>query len=270
MSTDHRSRKALKLVQLTDTHLGEQPGTPLLGLDTDLSFGHVIERVRQDHPNLDLLLATGDLSDQGSLAAYRRFMALTDNLAQSSLWLPGNHDIPSMMHEVAVGQMAGSKELAGWRIIMLDSSVAGKVSGELQAEQLDFLEQQLQQSAAAGQHVLVSLHHQPVPVGCAWLDQQSVADAGDFFTILDQFSHVRAVLWGHVHQQFESERRGVQLLASPSTCVQFAANSDDFKLDRQAPGFRWLDLHSNGRIESGVTRISDVAFDIDYDITEGY
>ena len=42
------------------------------------------------------------------------------------------------------------------------------------------------------------------------------------FEVLDRFSCVKALLWGHIHQAFDSERRGVRLLATPSTGVQFA------------------------------------------------
>jgi Icc protein len=104
------------------------------------------------------------------------------------------------------------------------------------------------------------LHHQPVEIGCDWLDQQMVSDADTFFDILDQYPGVRGVLWGHVHQEFDRQRNGVRLLASPSTCVQFAVGSAKFKADDQPPGYRWLELHSDGRIETAVSRVRDVKF----------
>jgi Icc protein len=111
--------------------------------------------------------------------------------------------------------------------------------------------------------VLVCLHHQPVPVGCAWLDDQMVADADALFTFLDRHQSVRGVLWGHVHQALDRERNGVALMASPSTCVQFAPGQIDFKADTAAPGYRWLELHPDGRIRTGISRVTDVVFDVD-------
>jgi Icc protein len=52
-------------------------------------------------------------------------------------------------------------------------------------------------------------------------------------------------------------------MASPSTCIQFAPNSEDFKLDERAPGYRWLRLHDDGRIETGVSRIDASLFPVD-------
>jgi Icc protein len=64
-------------------------------------------------------------------------------------------------------------------------------------------------------------------------------------------------------------RNGVRLLGSPSTCVQFAPGSEHFKVGDQAPGYRWLRLHPDGGLETGVSRVADIAFDIDYNV-RGY
>jgi Icc protein len=116
-----------------------------------------------------------------------------------------------------------------------------------------------------GRHTLVCLHHQPVAIGCEWLDQQRVADADAFFNVLDRYTGIKAVLWGHVHQEIDRIRNGVRLLASPSTCVQFAPGSERFKVDDQPPGYRWLELHSDGRVETGVSRVWDTQFTVDLD-----
>jgi Icc protein len=146
---------------------------------------------------------------------------------------------------------------------MLDSQVPGQVGGELGADQIARLSECLELARQQSRHVLVCLHHQPVPVGCAWLDDQMVADADALFTFLDRHDAVKGVLWGHVHQALDRERNGVSLMASPSTCVQFAPGQIDFKADTAAPGYRWLALHPDGRIETGISRVTDVVFDVD-------
>ena len=52
---------------------------------------------------------------------------------------------------------------------------------------------------------------------------------------------------------------------SPSTCVQFAPGSKSFKVDNQPPGYRWLELHIDGRLETGVSRVLDTQFTVDLD-----
>jgi len=159
--------------------------------------------------------------------------------------------------------------VARWQILMLDSQVPGEVGGELGDAELARLDSALQAARDGGLYTLVCLHHQPVPIGCDWLDEQMVADAPAFFQVLDRYPAVRGVLWGHVHQQVDRERNGASLMASPSTCVQFAPGSPGFKADDEPPGYRWLDLHPDGSIDTGVSRVRDVEFTVDLD-SSGY
>ena len=68
------------LVQLSDSHLFAEAGGKLLGMDTCDSLRQVIEQMQQEQPDIDLILATGDLSQDGSQASYERFRSLTDSL----------------------------------------------------------------------------------------------------------------------------------------------------------------------------------------------
>ena len=47
----------------------------------------------------------------------------------------------------------------------------------------------------------------------------------------------------------------LRILASPSTCFQFAPGSERFTLDDAEPGWRWLTLHADGAIETRVGRL---------------
>ena len=261
----------VRVVQLTDTHLCAKRGGTLLGMDTDHSLQAVIDQVAQERATPDLLLGTGDLSDGGARQAYER---LQDYFAQFScpgFWLPGNHDDRATMQAAAAGTLRLCPEvrLARWQIVLLDSQVPGEVGGRLGEAELARLDASLDAARADKLFTLVCLHHQPVAIGCEWLDEQMVSDAESFFAVLDQYSGVRGVLWGHVHQQIDRRRGAVQLMASPSTCVQFAPGSRDFKADDLPPGYRWLDLHPDGRIESEVCRVWDVQFNVELD-SDGY
>jgi 3',5'-cyclic-AMP phosphodiesterase len=257
----------VRVVQLTDTHLCQVRGGTLLGMDTDHSLQSVIDLVKKERSAVDLLLGTGDLADGGAGPAYERLQQYFDQLTTDNYWLPGNHDCRAKMAVAATSDMRLCREIrAGrWQILLLDSQVPGQVGGGLGAPELALLEQALLSAQELNLHTLVCLHHQPVVIGCDWLDQQMVSDAPAFFDVLDRFPGVRAVLWGHVHQEIDRQRNGVRLLASPSTCVQFAPGSAKFKADDQPPGYRWLDLHSDGRVETAVSRVRDVEFVVELD-----
>lgn len=258
----------LRLVQITDCHLGERPGVPLLNIDTDRSLGAVLDLIRRQQPVFDLVLATGDLSDNGSAAAYRRLLEYTRDLG-TARWLPGNHDSARTLREILRGDSRIERSFLGehWQVILLDSAVPGEVGGFLAEAELAALQACL--AAEPDRHALICLHHPVFAVGCAWLDGQRVANADDFWAVIARFPQVRAVLCGHVHQPLDREEHGVRVLTTPSTAWQFAADSPDFRVDRLAPGYRWLHLHADGRIDTGVERVADGLFTADVD-SDGY
>jgi Icc protein len=260
----------VRLVQVTDTHLRGEPGGTLLGMDTDDSLRAVLALLDHEQPAFDALLATGDLSDNAAGSAYARLSGYLDALTDRHYWLPGNHDDRDVMSAVVgAARMPEELRLGGWQIVLLDSQVPGEVGGELGDRELARLDRALARASDAGLFSLLCLHHQPVPIGCAWLDQQMVADADALFAIVDAYPGVRGVLWGHVHQTVDRLRGDVRLLCSPSTCVQFKPGQPSFALDDAAPGYRWLTLYPDGRLESGVSRANGAGQDVDLEST-GY
>lgn len=252
------------LVQLSDSHLFAEANGTLLGMKTRESLDKVIDVVLAEQSSIDYIVASGDISQDGSVESYEAFRALSGRIAAPVRWFPGNHDELPQMEEVAgqSGLLEPIIDVGRWRITLLDSAVPGSVPGFLEPSQVELLEKSL--SEAPDRHHLVSLHHHPVSIGCAWMEPIGLRNADALFAVLDKHPQVRAVLWGHVHQEFDQLRNGVRLLASPSTCIQFAPGSVDFKLDASAPGYRWLRLHDDGQLETGVSRVQGMTFEADY------
>jgi Icc protein len=252
------------LVQISDSHLFAEAHGTLLGMNTCDSLQKVLEMVRAQQPRIDLVLATGDLSQDGSLESYQAFRDLTRQLDAPARWIPGNHDEPQIMAEAAVQSalLEPVVDIGNWRVTLLDSAVPGSVPGYLQDEQLQLLARSL--SEAPQRHHLVCLHHHPVSIGCAWMEPIGLRNPDAFFEVLDRFPQVRAVLWGHVHQEIDQLRDNVRLIASPSTCIQFEPGSEDFTVGEQAPGYRWLRLMPDGQLQTGVERVTGFDFQVDY------
>ena len=251
------------LVQLSDSHLFAEADGMLMGMNTRESLQRVIDHVRVQQPQIDWVLATGDLSQDGTLESYQQFRRMSAPLGAPARWLPGNHDEPQIMAQAALHSdlLEPGVDDGHGRIILLDSAVPGSVPGYLQDQQLQVLAQAL--SEAPSRHHLVCFHHHPVSIGCAWMEPIGLRNPEALFAVLDRFPQVKALLWGHVHQEFDGERNGVRLLASPSTCIQFAPGTEVFQVSEQAPGYRWLRLHADGRLETGVERVKGFTFTID-------
>jgi 3',5'-cyclic-AMP phosphodiesterase len=255
------------VVQLTDAHLFANPAGTLLGLNTRDSLRHVVAQVGREQPRVDLLLCTGDLSQDGSVASYEAFRELTGAFAVPTRWLPGNHDEAKVMAEVAPELVQSVTDIGGWRVVMLNSAVPGATHGLLEQEQLSILAEAL--ASAGERHCLVCCHHQPVDIGCAWIAPIGLRNADELLQRLRGYPQVKALLWGHIHQEWDERRDGLRLLATPSTCIQFAAGSEDFKVSEEQPGYRWLRLHADGRVETGVERATDFAVKLDFN-SPGY
>lgn len=242
-----------RFLQLTDTHLFNHADGTLYGLDTAQSLAAVVTQIRARESRIDGILTTGDLSHDSGTPAYRRLLQLLKPLNAPIYCLPGNHDD---MHLFACAlknikvQSGGRLLRDDWQLIFLDSVVPGAVHGHLRNSELERLEAALSEQPV--RNALICLHHQPVLIGSAWLDKSMLDNAAALFDILDHHPQVRALLWGHVHQGFAGMRHQVQLLACPSTCIQFKPDCEEFTLDDLPPGYRWLDLHADGRIDTDI------------------
>lgn len=257
------------VVQLSDSHLFAGEDGRLLGMETDDSLQQVISGVLAEQSNIDLLLCTGDISQDGSMTSYQRFAEMVAVLNAPMRWFAGNHDERLALQQVCARTdwLEPIYDIGAWRIVLLDSSVANKVYGQLASDQLQILEQAL--ASAGERHVLIGLHHHPVPINSRWMDKIGLHNATDMLSIVSRYSNVKAVVWGHVHQEFDQQVDGVRWLAAPSTCVQFTPHSEDFAVDDKAPGYRWLRLYDDGQLQTAVSRVENIDFEIDYNI-KGY
>lgn len=257
-----------KLLQITDCHLGSSPRQTLLGMDTDQSLHDVLLAAKANEEP-DMIVVSGDVSGDAGALSYARFLTIIDEYFPSVplAWLPGNHDNPEHMLSVGQHPIELSHCVEGWHFIFLDSRIPRQEGGRLGPNELARLEREL--SAHPTRPTAVFLHHQPVAVGCEWLDQYVVEDAERFFEVLDRHSQVKLVSWGHVHQNFYCERKGVALMATPSTCIQFLPNSDEFQLDTQMPGYRTYELFDDGNFKTQVRRSEEKNYFIDMAAT-GY
>lgn len=246
----------LLVAQITDTHLLAASEGTLLGVPTTESFAAILGRIQSLARQPDLLLMTGDLSQDETPASYARLAAAVGALGIPTYWLPGNHDRPELMEEILCEppiSTAKVLQVGAWQLILLDSSVPGQVHGCLSERSLQWLDAQLQLHPELP--TLVGLHHPPFKIDSAWIDGSRLKNPEDLFAVLDRHEHVRIVVFGHIHQDFARERRGVSYLASPSTCVQFQPQSPRFSLDDLAPGFRLLSLQPDGSFETHVERV---------------
>tara|TARA_R110002072_G_scaffold136124_2_gene278251 strand:- start:241567 stop:242436 length:870 start_codon:yes stop_codon:yes gene_type:complete len=281
------------IIQITDTHLFRNPEALLLGLNSQDSFERIISQITADPLTPELIIATGDIAQDASTEAYQRFADTLDTLEVPYYWIPGNHDRVDIMQAVenarqALTQQAQTQQaqngqktnrletnrqirLGNWQLIMLDTSVPGEVHGFLAEQELAHLQQCLQQAEqdAALEHSLVCLHHNPVDGTAGWMEDIGLHNAQQFRELIARYSSVRAVVYGHIHQELDFVRDGIRYICTPSTCIQFKPGVEEFTLDLQAPAYRKFELQHDGQLTSSVQRLTDYEVNVD-ETAEGY
>jgi Icc protein len=242
-------------------------------MNTHETFSKVLGVLQNNEEVIDLVLATGDIAQDGSAAAYQKFMNDIQVLDAPVRWIPGNHDIRDIMRDVAgdSGFCNKVEKIGNWQVVLLDSSRLNHVDGFLNEKEMEFLESALTDAELDNDidHCLITLHHNPVPGSSSWMKDIGLRNDREFLDLIKNHDIVRSVVYGHIHQDLDFMMGDVRYFCTPSTCIQFKPEVIDFALDEQNPGYRRFELFADGRIDSEVVRINGSAIVADFD-SEGY
>ncbi|MBL4743640.1 MAG: 3',5'-cyclic-AMP phosphodiesterase [Cycloclasticus sp.] len=254
----------IKVLQISDMHLFSSTDDQLVGVNTEQSFLSILNLAQQASWPPDIILLTGDLSQDASETSYLRLIEHLEKLQIPCYVLPGNHDVPGTLDVIFNQQPVSYQAFLHhdkWLFAFLDSETPNEEGGTLDEQAVKELEQEI--SAHPNKHILICLHHQLIPVDSEWLDTMTVANPDSLINLIKRFDNVRGVIHGHVHQEFNSHIGGTPLYSVPSTCFQFKPLSKEFAIDNIAPGYRWLRLKSDGTIETDVIRLSELPNNLD-------
>jgi Icc protein len=230
----------------------------LRGTVTQDSLQRVLDHYEAGDWRADRALITGDLIQDDSAEAYDRFRELLLPLNMRMHCVPGNHDIRDLMRPICTRppfSYCAKEEIRDWLLLGLDSCIKGNAGGEIAPEEFDRLQQIISESPA--KHILVCLHHPPVAMGSTWLDTVLLKNGDELLQRLQATGRVRLLVFGHVHQPYDAEHLGIQVIGTPSTCSQFKPGSDDFALDDRPPAYRRITLNSDGSSSSELIWVEE-------------
>ncbi len=237
----------LRFAHLSDLHIPGRAGEQVHGADTEAIFREAVRRVNELRP--DFVVATGDLSADGSEASYQRLRDLLRPLRAPLHACPGNHDDRSRWRR-AFGIPAGDAplheafEAAGYRFLLLDSTQPGKEEGWLGAEELAWLAGELEAYPTAPTWLF--LHHQPLPVYVRWLDGIGLKNGDALLAVLRCHPQVEAVGYGHVHLPRRWRYAGVLYVSVPALAFQVSPLSQEPEIRLDPAGFRRVELGNGG------------------------
>lgn len=246
--------RKITIVQISDTHLGKDKNFELNGANPYLSLEKVIANLNSLKIEPDLLVLSGDISQDSSNESYVLVKKLLDRLKVKYYIFPGNHDDVNVINDVfELNWMDESVDfnlkLDSWLLCFLNSSRYPKEAGELSDKQFVELDNWL--SKKRNDNIVVFLHHHPININSKWIDDMMLENANRFNEIVSKYKNVKAVFFGHIHQVFEKVENGILYASAPSTVYQVVPKADNFKVQKQMSGYRIISL-GNDHLESNV------------------
>lgn len=226
------------LLHLTDTHLCATPGGPVMDADPDARLAAVLDAWTARGEAADLVVHTGDVTDDGAPGAHDRVLEQLAPLLTRIVMTPGNHD-----EGCELAGRAGEATVGAWRVMTVDTAIPSVVHGAVDVPAL-----LARLDARDARPTILALHHPP---RCRSTHEWFRLEGADALLAgLADRSHVRAVLSGHLHDAFVLEGPGgLQLLGGPSTLASIAHDGDAMTFGAGPTGARIVRLHDDGRLE---------------------
>lgn len=194
----------MKIIQITDTHL-VPPGQMVHGTNPERQLRRVVEDILSRHADLDLLVLTGDLCNDGQPEAYALLHDILSPVAAPVRLLLGNHDrrdsfaaaFPDHPRDPA-GYIQSWIDSEFGRLLFLDSHQAGMTGGIYGPDRMMWLDDAL--AGAGDLPVTVFVHHPPVHDGIAHFTHIGLHDDGALLRRLAAHpGGVRHIVFGHIH-----------------------------------------------------------------------
>lgn len=253
-----KNHSVIRIAQISDCHLfADVAKAGYANIAPYHSLASVLQNIATRQ--IDLLLITGDLSADGSAQSYVHFKNLLDQHAVSSKYviLPGNHDDTATLKQQFCAQnlwlhypSQAPLTLGNWQIHLLNTKTVG-TGGHISTQDLARLAQSLTHHQDYFQ--VVAAHHHPIPCD-SWMDAHGWQNGAELVTILQTYSSVKAMIYGHIHAASEQVFNACIYLSCPSTCWQWAMQAE-FGLSEQGPGYRLLELTDGGHINTTIIRV---------------
>lgn len=217
------------IAQISDLHVLAD-GTLLNGVvDTEVALAAAIEHIGALDPRPDIVLATGDLTQDGLPEDYALLRSAFDRLAMPVYVIPGNHDNRTHLRAAFAdrGYLPETGEFLHYavdrhplRLIGLDTVIPDNVGGQMCSARLRWLEDRL--SEQPDRPTVIFMHHPPFATGIAFMDRPAFGGAEDLEALIGRFPRVQLVTCGHVHRAIQTRWAGTLAAVAPSIVFQMA------------------------------------------------
>lgn len=234
----------MRIVHISDFHINSASEV-IYGVNTLANLREASDRIRSIG-NLDAVIVSGDISDDGKEESYHIADSVLAGLGCPIWAVPGNHDDKELIRSIQLGGILFPEEtiLCGYRFIFLDSVVpdpedgGNKSRGLISDDDMARLKEMLNASPAP---TVVVLHHPSIEQGGGWIDRRMLVNRDQFNRTVTENGHVIAVLSGHYHCSATDYLAGRLFSIAPGVSTTFGKYLKPFE-EAYTPGFDILDF----------------------------
>lgn len=253
------------VAQISDLHITRRQGPLSDIVDTDQTLGLIVDLLNSMRPRPEVVLLTGDLTDNGDRQEYERLAEILEPLEIRALLLAGNHDHTPTLLEVLGGSVPDGLPDTHFsyvvddlpvRLVGLDTSVPGAEHGEFDDARSDWLDLNLRRAPRTP--TLIFMHHPPFRTGIRWMDLTRLRGADRFEAVIAANPQVRLVVAGHLHRPVQTTIGSAMVSICPSTAFQIGLHleSSVAEVTDQPPSYQ-LHLWSGDRFVTHTAPVWD-------------
>jgi len=244
----------LKIIQITDIHLLANKADTIFGINTYCSLKKIVEAIRF-MADIDCIIITGDIANNGEYDAYIAVDELFMPFDFPIFWLQGNHDFSEVMLQVSSKikiRADKSFKIGTTKFILLqtimrdeDNLSLNKGRGYLFDYELLFLKRELDEDNF--DHCVIAMHHPPI-LSNSWTDRRILDNRIEFANLIERYSKVRLVLYGHQHIAQITKINGITYITSPPSSFHYNPNGELFSMIQEKKGFGVIEINNDGQI----------------------
>ena len=212
------------IAQISDCHIRDQGGWFAGLVDTTETLRRVVDHLVGLDPAPDVILATGDLTDDGTASQYATLLDVLTPIADRLLPIPGNHDECPLFRgafaDVLPGNLADDHcsyviEDHPVRLVGLDNSIPGRHDGRFDPVRERWLDDVL--AADPDRPTLVFTHFPPFETGLRFMDDAGLLDSDRLRAVIERNPQVRLLVTGHLHRPIHTTIGSTLVSTCPST-----------------------------------------------------
>lgn len=232
-------------MQISDTHISKY------GQYEEGRFNEAVRIINRLEPKPDIVVHTGDLTDNGVLADYELAVEKLKIINAKTITAVGNHDErnfgQSLFREL-VSPLEYEVDEGKFIFFIMNSPEPDRDEGRLGRRRQTYLEERLK---ALPKHTvkIIAFHHHLVPVPHSGREMNVLEDAGDILDLVLKHK-VNLVLMGHRHVR--------RVLKIDSTVLVNAGTTSSMRTrGRFGHSFNIIDIGQDGQINVTEHRLSE-------------